>query len=247
MSGREILYDYGDDCGSGQKSLWDANGKELDFERVREIAFGEEWYPEHFEAALGGDAPRKLFCRGNAALLTFPLVMVCGARNASETALDLAYRCGRLLAESKIVTASGYARGADMAAHRGALDGGGSTLAFLPYGAARFKIHRDIQGAFDPERFLLVSETPPWQVFSSYTALRRNKLLAALAGAVIVIEPGETWGTWYSAERASRMGKPLFFLEGLRPEIIERMESLGGVRLAARDGEPDISPVTGKN
>jgi DNA processing protein len=169
--------------------------------------------------------------------------MVCGARNASETALDLAYRCGQSLANSNMVVASGYARGVDMAAHRGALDAGGSTLAFLPYGVARFTVRRNIREAFDPKRFLWVSEREPWQIFSSPAALHRNKLLAALARAVIVIEPGESGGTWYSAEQAHRMGRPLFFLEGNRPEVIGQLEPLGGIRLTVRNGEPDIRPL----
>ncbi len=228
MSRREIVYEY--------------EGKE-DFERLQTIVPGDASYPEQLIAALGVNAPRNLFCCGNISLLIRPSVMVCGARNASETALCFAYRCGRSLTNSNMVVASGYARGVDMAAHRGALDAGGSTLAFLPYGVARFTVHRNIREAFDPERFLRVSERKPWQIFSSPAALHRNKLLAAIARAVIVIEPGESGGTWYSAEQAHHLGRPLFFLEGNRPEVIGRLEQLGGVQLTVRDGEPDIEPL----
>jgi DNA processing protein len=244
MSEHEIVYEYDD---PGDRSEYDQVGKVRektgDSENIRIIAPGDDCYPEQLTGALGDAAPRKLSCCGEISLLARPCVMVCGARDASETAIGLAYRCGELLAASGMVVASGYARGVDLAAHRGALDGGGSTLAVLPFGIARFKIHRNIRDVFDPERFLMVSELEPWQVFSSYAALRRNKLLAALAAAVIVVEPGETGGTWYSAERASRMGRPLFFLEGNRPEIVSRLESLGGLRLEVREGEPDIHPV----
>jgi DNA processing protein len=247
MSEREIIYEY--DENAHRENLWEYTQEEerdrmvYTGENVWVIMPGEEQYPEQLEATLGNHAPRKLSGLGNGALLRRPGIMVCGARDASEAALDLAYRCGRLLAETGIVVASGYARGVDLAAHRGALDAGGNTLAFLPYGIARFKIDKNIRDVFDPARFLPVSELEPWQVFSSYAALRRNKLLAAFAVAVIVIEPGETGGTWYSAERASRMGKSLFFLEGSRPEIIPRLESLGGVRIRVRNGIPDIGPV----
>ncbi|MHB9027922.1 MAG: DNA-processing protein DprA [Candidatus Latescibacterota bacterium] len=244
MSEHEIVYEY-DDQGDHSEAARSGrrDGNAGDFGNVREILPGDDFYPKQLTAILGNDAPRKLSCCGDISLLVRPGVMVCGARDASEEAIGLAYRCGELLAASGVIVASGYARGVDMAAHRGALDAGGSTLAFLPYGIARFKIHRDIRDVFDPERFFLVSELEPWQVFSSYAALRRNKLLAALAEAVIVVEPGETGGTWYSAERAQRLARPLFFLEGSRPEIVSRLESLGGVRLTVRDGGPDINPV----
>ncbi|HEX3000378.1 MAG TPA: DNA-processing protein DprA, partial [Armatimonadota bacterium] len=149
---------------------------------------------------------------GDLELLGGKTVMVCGARDASPEGLDLAYRCGRLLADSGVTVASGYARGVDMAAHRGAFEAGGNTVAILPYGLARFRVHRDLEESFDPGRFLAISELGPWGVFTAHAALRRNKLLAALSDAVIVVEPGETGGTWYSAEKASEMGKPLFFL-----------------------------------
>ncbi len=210
---------------------------------IREISRDSESWPEGLRDLSGASAPRRLFCRGAAALLVQPGVMVCGSRNASEDALGLAYRCGMLLADSGLAVFSGYARGVDMAAHRGALESGGSTLAFLPYGIQRFRVHRDLQGAFAPENFLAVSELEPWQVFTAYAALRRNKLLAALSGSVIVVEPGETGGTWYSAERARRLGRPLFFLEGRRPEIVSRLEGFGGVRITVSDGVPDLEPV----
>lgn len=200
--------------------------------------------PMNLLRALGTGAPRKLFCCGDVSLLHGRMVMVCGARDASPEGLDLAYRCGRLLAHSGVTVASGYARGVDMAAHRGALDAGGNTIAFLPYGLARFKMHRDLGDAFDPDRFLAVSELQPWGVFTSHSALHRNKLLAALSEAVIVVEPGETGGTWYSAEKASALRKPLFFLEGMRPEIISRLEALGGIRLEVKNGTPEIGAVT---
>ena len=209
------------------------------------VEIGDEDIPDQLNRTLGTAAPRKLFCCGNISLLRERMVMVCGARDASPEGLDLAYRCGRLLADSGITVASGYARGVDMAAHRGAFEGGGNTLAFLPYGLARFKMHRELADAFDPARFLAMSELQPWGVFTSHAALHRNKLLAALSDSVIVVEPGETGGTWYSAEKASGMGKPLFFLEGVRPEIISRLEALGGVRLPVRNGAPELEKVTG--
>jgi len=169
--------------------------------------------------------------------------MVCGAREASEPGQEIAYRCGKLIAERGFIVASGYARGVDMASHYGALETGGSTLAVLPYGLARFKWHQGLGEYLDPGRFLAVSEVPPLYGFTSINAFRRNKVLAALSEAVIVVEPGESGGTWHSAEQARRMNKPLFYFEGMRPHIVGRMEKLGACRLELVDGIPDLEPV----
>jgi DNA processing protein len=236
----ERFPDWSRECSGGGGSGDDCSFVDYDG-GIREI--GRNDLPPGMVRLLGNSAPEKLSCCGDLSLLGGRMVMVCGARDASPEALDLAYRCGRLLADSGVTVASGYARGVDLAAHRGAFEAGGATVAILPYGLARFRVHRSLADAFDPERFLAVSELPSWGVFTARSALRRNKFLAALAGAVIVVEPGESGGTWYSAEKASVMEKPLFFLEGARPEIIPRMEALGGKRLEVRNGTPDIGAV----
>jgi predicted Rossmann fold nucleotide-binding protein DprA/Smf involved in DNA uptake len=203
----------------------------------------ESVFPPGLRDLPPGIRPLRLHWLGESRILGGDHVMVCGARNASEEGCGIARMCGRLLAEARITVASGYARGVDLAAHHGALDAGGDTLAFLPYGIARFRVHRGLGDSFSPERFLAVSELEPWQFFSTQTALRRNTLLAAISSVVIVVEPGESGGTWYSAEKARELGKPLFFLEGNRPEIIDSMECLGATRLEIRSGEPDLGPV----
>lgn len=210
---------------------------------VGETCAGDVNFPRGFSSLPEIFRPRRLYWLGASRLLNREIVMVCGARNASEEGCGLAYRCGRMLADAGYVISSGYARGIDLAAHRGALEAGGDTLAFLPYGIAGFRVRREIGDSFDPERFLAVSELEPWQVFSANAALRRNKLLAAISVAVIVVEPGESGGTWYSAEKARDMGKPLFFLEGSRPEIIPAMEALGGIQLKIINGVPDLGSL----
>lgn len=224
-----------DACGN-----WGEDGLFVDVGETRE---GEEGYPPGFELLPADSRPRRLSWIGAQQILCARSVMVCGARNASGEGCGLAYRCGRMLAEAGVAVASGYARGVDLAAHRGALEAGGDTLAFLPYGIARFRVHRELGDSFDPELFLAVSELEPWQVFSAHAALRRNKLLVAISEAVIVVEPGEGGGTWYSAEKAREMRKPLFFLEGCRPEIIPAMEALGGTQLDMKNGAPVLLPL----
>ena len=200
-------------------------------------------YPEQVKSFLGTKCPKELFCFGNLSLFRKQTITVCGARNASKVGLELAYKCGKLIAEQKFTLASGYARGVDIAAHLGALEAGGDTIAILPYGLLNFRLNREMREGFDLERFLAVSELQPSCRFTVRNAFRRNKLLVAISKAVIVVEPGETGGTWYSAQYASKMGKPLYFLEGVRPSIIPKLESMGGQRLAVNDSTPDLRKV----
>jgi predicted Rossmann fold nucleotide-binding protein DprA/Smf involved in DNA uptake len=209
----------------------------------QEIKSHESGYPKKIFDFFGERPPETLTLYGDGSLLEGKIIMVCGARNASESGTDLAYRCGRSIAGCGITVLSGYARGVDLSAHRGTLEGGGKTIAVLPYGLLRFRIHRDIYDSYDPSSFLVMSGFPMWQVFSTHAAFQRNKLMAALSDVIIVVEPGETGGTWYSAEKASKMGKKLFFLEGANPQMIPRLESLAGKRIPVVNGEPDLTEV----
>ena len=239
----EILYHELNDL---EKKYLSMDLEFLDTMPVKIIIDGESNYPPELINYLNNKRPRALFCMGDISLLNRHSIFVCGARNASKKGREIAYKCGRLIAEAGYVVASGYARGVDVAAHHGALDAGGSTIAILPYGLSRFSVRRALGDVFDPENFLVVSEMPPSCGFLVKAALRRNKILVALANAVIVIEPGESGGTWHSVRKARSLQKPLFFHEGARPEIIGRMEKMGGERLDIKKGAPVLSKVYGK-
>ena len=210
---------------------------------LTEIAYFDHHYPEQLKSCLFKDFPKKLFCMGNLSLFKKQIIMICGSRDSSEKGLKLAYKCGRLIAEQGYAVASGYARGVDMAAHLGALEAGGDTIAIVPYGLLKFRVKSAMNEAFDIDRFLAVSELPPLCPFTARNALRRNKLLVAVSNAVVVIEPGETGGTWHSAECARKMGKPLYFNEGVRSNKKKRLELMGGKRLKVSRGAPDLKVI----
>ena len=226
-----------------EKKYVEADLEFLESMQVRIVCEGDDAYPRQFESYLHDRCPRVLFCLGDTTLLQRSCVFICGARNASKKGQEIAYKCARLAADAGFVVISGYARGIDLAAHMGTLEAGGSSVAILPYGLSRFSIRRALAGIFDPENFLAVSEMPPTSGFMVKGALRRNVLLVALADAVIVVEPGESGGTWYSAEKASALEKPLFYHEGHRPEIKPRMEMLGGEHIPVKRGVPSLDAV----
>ena len=207
------------------------------------VTEGDRDYPIALKSYFGGNCPEEIYYMGRKELLGEPMMLICGSRNASDCALELARKCGMDAVNRGYTVASGYARGVDRAAHFGALEAGGSTVAFLPFGLSRFRVSRDIACEFDPERFCAVSEVHPSYGFTTQSAFRRNRFLIALSEAVIVIEPGDGGGSWYTAERAVRIGKPLFFLEGDRRDVCEKMAPLGGIRLRVTGGVPDLEPV----
>ena len=114
------------------------------------IMDGDKNYPDSLKNFLGAQRPKVLFYMGKKSILKLPSIMVCGAREVSEKGIEIAYKCGKLIVKQGYSVASGYARGVDRAAHLGALEAGGNTIAVLPYGLSRFRVHRNIAEVFEP-------------------------------------------------------------------------------------------------
>ena len=226
-----------------ERRLLEMDREFLEREAVDIMADDSDYYPPIFTSAFGEQRPRFLFYAGDPGLLTRSGVMICGARDASPIGLDLAYRCGRLLGDIGVTVISGYARGVDIKAHCGTLASGCGTVAVLPFGLSRFKFDDDIRSAIEEGCFLVVSEYPPSSGFSPRTAFRRNRVMVALSSAVIVVEPGDSGGTWYSARAAKELGRALFYLEGGRPEFVPKLEELGATRIALKNGAPQLEEV----
>lgn len=165
-------------------------------------------YPERLRAAAGG-AP--LYAIGNTALLERPAVGICGSRNASENALATAHLVGFEAAKRGLVIVSGYARGVDRLAHKGALEGGGATIAVLPQGIDSFRIVKELEPLIHPSNnFLAVSMFEPDSVWTSWRAMTRNKVIVGLSLGLLVIEARERGGTINAAFECVRQGKPLW-------------------------------------
>jgi len=144
--------------------------------------------------AVVGDS--RLYAIGSVHLLGMKAVGVCGSRDASASALKWAYDFGREAAKHDVVVVSGYARGVDREAHRGALDGGGKTIAVLPEGIRHFRLVRELRPVADLDRNLLALSAfepdAPWEI---WRAMARNRLIVGLSEALFVIEARERGGT----------------------------------------------------
>lgn len=168
-------------------------------------------YPERLRAVTGS-AP--LYAIGNTGLLERPAIGICGSRNASENALAAAHLAGLEAAKRGLVIVSGYARGVDRLAHKGALEGGGATIAVLAQGVESFRVVKELKPLVDPSNnFLAVCIFEPDSVWTPWRAMARNKVIVGLSVGLVVIEARERGGTINAAFECVRQGKPLWAMD----------------------------------
>jgi DNA processing protein len=172
-----------------------------------------------FPPLLGAvhDPPVGLFLRGEGALelLARPAVAVVGARACSPYGSHVARLLGRDLAAAGVVVVSGLARGVDGEAHRGALEAGGITLAVLGCGVDRDypASHRQLAVRIR-ERGLVVSEYAPGVEPAPWRFPARNRIVAGLAAATVVVEARERSGALITADLALEEGREVFAVPG---------------------------------
>ena len=187
-------------------------------QRPRELRFvgrSEGAYPALLRELH--DPPPGIFLRGaaGAGLLGLPAVAVVGARACSSYGAQVARLFGRELAGAGLVVVSGLARGVDGEAHRGALEAGGPTVAVLGCG-----VDRDYPAAHAQlaarvcERGLVVSEYAPGVEPAPWRFPARNRIIAGLSVATIVVEARERSGALITADFALEAGREVFAVPG---------------------------------
>jgi len=161
--------------------------------------------------------PALLYATGNIALLKCPAVAIVGKRNAGTAALVAARSLAGELAAKGIAVTSGYAAGIDTAAHLAALRAGGTTSIVLAEGINCFHKKPEFHDHLTSDNTLVISQFEPDARWTAYMAMTRNKLVAALSGAVVVIVSGperdangRNSGTFNTGLSAQKMGIPIF-------------------------------------
>ncbi len=196
---------------------------------ARVLGPGDEGYPEGLLHLP--DPPVPLFAKGEVPPWEGAVAIV-GTRRASPWAKGFARELARALAGAGVAVVSGLARGIDGAAHRGALEAGGKTLAVL--GSALDRVyppeHRELA-----ERAALVSEFPFGTGPRPEHFPRRNRLVAALARAVVVVEAPERSGALITARHALELGREVLAVPG-RPTD----EKSRGANLLIKDGAAPV-------
>lgn len=166
------------------------------------------------------DPPSALFARGQtaptlAAIASAPVVAIVGSRRPGSPGLALARSLACALAERGAVVVSGLALGIDAAAHQGSLDAGGRTVAVLGGGVDRPSPRRNLRLAESVVRDgLLLSEYWPGTLPAPWRFPARNRIVAAISDAVVVVEAGARSGALITADLALDIGRPVLAVPG---------------------------------
>ena len=177
------------------------------------IHLGDSSYPQLLSEIA--DPPTCLWTRGDRSALGPIAVAVIGARAASQEGLIAAGEIACDLARAGIIVVSGLARGIDSAAHMGALDGGGKTIAVLGTGIDRvYPAENDLLTERIALSGLLVTEFPPGTHAEDWHFPRRNRIISGLSKAIVVVEAKEKSGSLITARLAADQGRDVMAVPG---------------------------------
>jgi DNA processing protein len=179
----------------------------------RLITYGEVNYPQLLTHIP--DPPLALFCTGQVGLLNDPAVAIVGSRAPTPAGSRLISEIAAKLAASGLTIVSGLALGIDGAAHQGALDANGSTIAVMGCGLdvvypARHRPLFETIGA----RGCLISEFPLGVGVSRYNFPKRNRLVSGLALGTLVVEAATKSGTLITARLAMEQNRSVMAIPG---------------------------------
>nr|WP_312232157.1 DNA-processing protein DprA [Pseudomonas sp.] len=176
------------------------------------------WDEPGYPALLAelADAPPLLFVAGDPTLLERPQLAMVGSRRASRPGLDTAHSFARSLARGGFVVTSGLALGIDGAAHQGALDADGHTVAVLGTGLqclypAR---HKRLAQNIVERGGALVSELPLDSPPQACNFPRRNRIISGLSLGVLVVEASPSSGSLITARLAAEQGREVYAIPG---------------------------------
>lgn len=210
------------------QSTWGAVRRRLAEEGVEPVTAEEEAYPRRLRAIEL--PPPVLFVRGDPAALDVDRpVAIVGTRRPTDEGRRVAARLAGTLAAADAVVVSGLAIGIDGAAHAGALAAGGRSVAVLGSGHARLypAVHARLAAEIVQTGGAVVSELPPDTAPTPAGFPRRNRIIAGLAEATIVVEAGARSGALITASWALEQGRAVFVCPG----PIDRPQSVGCNRL----------------
>ena len=199
------------------KASFDEESYLRDLERrgLRWLARSDAAFPPRLRSIH--DPPPGVFVRGAGSLevLSEPAVAVVGARSCSEYGAHVARALARELAAAGVVIVSGLARGIDGWAHRGALERGGHTVAVLGCGIDRDypRAHAALAAQL-AETGLIVAEYPPGVAPAPWRFPARNRIVAGLSLATVVVEARVRSGALITADLALEEGREVLAVPG---------------------------------
>jgi DNA processing protein len=180
-------------------------------------------------------APKQLYVAGVIPIpLPSPRVAVIGSRKPSLKGLDAAKRIARVLAGHKVIVVSGLAEGIDSSAHRGAIEANGQTIAVLGTPLDRVYPWKNQQlQEIIMQKHLAVSQFPIGYPIQPKNFVIRNRTMALISDASIIVEAGNSSGSLHQGWEALRLGRPLFIWSPLMRDHSlnwpEKMASYGAM------------------
>jgi DNA processing protein len=182
--------------------------------------------------------PKELWAIGDRSVLDAPIIAIVGTRRATAYGERITRELATALARGGACVISGMALGIDGAAHRAALEARGKTIAVLgtgvdvAYPRAHLDLHREIAA-----RGLLLSEVPPGTASAKWAFPKRNRIIAALARVVIIVEAPFKSGALNTAEHALELGRDVAVVPG----PIDSPQSAGTNQLLTSGAHPIVS------
>lgn len=151
-----------------------------------------------------------------------PAIAIVGTRSPTPEGAQMARSLGRAFAQERTTVVSGLARGCDTAAHLGALEGGGRTLAVLGSGIRVITPRENLELARDiSQNGAVISEQPPHAPPTVGRLMARNRLQSVLSRGVLVVQSRETGGAMETARQAREQGRTVYAVQW--PDATEEM------------------------
>ncbi len=216
---------------AGQLRKWGVGDETLRRVESKDVSREDEWrawheseehhmvpcwserYPPQLATVSG--APRGLFVRGNPDVLALPQVAIVGSRSATAAGTSTARAFAAALARMGPGITSGLALGIDAAAHQGALDAGGITIAVCATGLDRvYPVCHEELAAEIAKTGALVSELPPGEPPRASQFPSRNRIISGLSVGTLVVEAGPRSGALVTARHAGDQGREVFAVPG---------------------------------
>lgn len=193
-------------------------------------------------------APKRLYIQGRMGVpIPHPRVAIIGTRQPTEHGREVAWNLAQALSRSNSIVVSGLARGIDTAAHTATLEAGGRTIAVLgtplshPYPPENARLQAQIA-----QKDLVISQFPEGYPPQGKNFVLRNRTMALIADASVIVESGDGGGSLHQGWEALRLGRPLFIHSGefAKPglEWPRKMAEYGAVRFDDSSEILDLLP-----
>jgi DNA processing protein len=210
--------------GIGALKLKDLNASKILIDAERELEyidanaisysfFKDNSYPERLKHCL--DGPLLIFYRGNIDLESRRIISVVGTRNITTYGRDFCLKLINELAPTNPIIVSGFAYGVDIAAHKAAIDNGLQTIGCLAHGLNQIypKVHKKYVSQVE-ENGGFITEFWSRDAFDRTNFLKRNRIIAGMSEATIVIESAEKGGSLVTADIANSYNREVFAAPG---------------------------------